>query len=114
MLKAFFVPLKEDTPGYGGHIMFLQTIYGRTDIFKGNTYPEAQPSQSRIGFMEFEPNEESITQWCYNYFKDCAKHPAIYKVNLETMQQELLTDKYIEDFVNDNYDEIVRRLNEKS
>jgi len=111
MLSAYFVPLKEDVPGYGGHIMFLQTMHGRTDIFRGSTYPEAKPSQSRIGMLDMDVDEKLITQWCYAHFKPCAKHPAIYKVNLETMQRELYMDDYIEDFVTKHYDEIVERLN---
>lgn len=115
MIKAYIVPLKEDTPGYGGHILFLQISYGRTDIFRGNTYPEAQPSQSKIGFLEYDITPELITQWCYVYFKDCAKHPAIIKMDLENFRQEVVyTDAYIEDFVTKHYDEIVRRLNDNS
>lgn len=111
MIKAYFVPLKEEHKGYGGHIMFLQTEYGKTLIFKCNTYQKTKPSQSRIGFLDMDVDEKVIIQWCYAYFKSCAKHPAIYRANLETMQQELYMDEYIEDFVKDNYDEIVERLN---
>jgi len=122
MLNAYIVPLKNDVYNpyeseakEAGHILFLQTTYGRVDIFKGYHFGDDNKlAQNRIGHMDFELNEESITQWCYAHFENCGKHPAIIKMNLETMQQELCMDKYIEDFVADNYDEIIRRLNENT
>ena len=108
MIKAYFVPLKGDI---GGHIMFLQTMYGRTDIFQSNYYPDIKPSQNRIGTLNMAVDEKVIIHWCYAHFKNCERHPAVYKVNLETMQRELYMDEYIEDFVNDNYDEIMEKLN---
>ena len=109
MLKAWFIPLKGDI---GGHIMFLQTMYGRTDIFQSNYYSTTIPNpQNRVGILNMDVDEKVIIQWCYAHFKNCAKHPAIYRVNLETMQQELYMDDYIEDFVKDNYDEIMEKLN---
>jgi len=110
MLKAYFVPLKGDI---GGHIMFLQTMYGRTDIFQSNYYWDDKPNpQNRIGMLNIDVDEEVITQWCYAHFKKCEKHPAVIKMNLETMQQELYySDSYIEDFITKNYDEIIRKLN---
>jgi len=113
-MKTYFVPMKEDVEGYGGHIMFLPNMLGGYFIFKCNTYPNTKPSQSEIGFIDFELNEDVITQWCNNFFKEPKKHPAIYEFDTKTMQQRLLMDNYIEDFVNENYDEIIRKLNDKT
>jgi len=112
-MKAYFVPLKEDVKGYGGHIMFLELGLGTTNIFSSSTYPNALPSQRKIGTYTGELNTDYIRNWCYAHFKNCGKHPAIYKVNFDTMQQELCMDNYIEDFIKDNYDEIMERLNER-
>jgi len=109
-MKAYFVPLKGDI---GGHIMFLETEYGITTIFQTNYYPDIKPVQNKIGTYTGELNTDFIKHWCNAHFNVNIEHPAIYKVNFETMQQELCMDNYIEDFVKDNYDEIIRRLNEK-
>ena len=110
-MKAYFVPLKGDI---GGHIMFLETTLGITTIFQSNYYPSMKPSQNKVGTYTGDLNVDFIKHWCNNHFKTNIKHPAIYKMNFETMQQELCMDSYIEDYVNENYDEIIRRLDENN
>ena len=123
MIKAYIVPLKDDkynkyknlesNPKQTGHILFLGSSYNRVDIFKSNYYYTDRPNpQSRIGKLEFDLSPEVIRQWCYTFFENCPKHPAIIKLDLENYRQEvILTDEYIEDFVKDNYDEIMEKLN---
>jgi len=112
-MRAFFVPLKGDKEG---HILFLETIYGITNIFKSTYFSkDIPPSQNRIGTYTGELNEIFITQWCYAQFNNCPKHPAIIKINFDTMKQELYySDEYIEDFIAKNYDKIIGALNENN
>jgi len=110
-VKAYFVPLKGDV---GGHIMFLELGLGITNIFLSTYYPNALPSQRKVGTYTGDLNEEFIKHWCNTYFNVNIKHPASYKINFETMQQELYMDEYIEDFIKDNYDEIMEKLDDSN
>ena len=117
MINVYVVPLRVSKDGYGGNIMFmtLPSTTGRTYIYENTEYPaqlKLPPSRRKLGWFEFKPDEDTIRHWCYTYFKDCPRHPAIIKLDLVNHTQELLMDNYIEDFVADNYDKIMERLNE--
>ena len=108
---TYFVPLKWD---FDANIMFLPTPY-TTEIFKSVQYSkDTPPSQSKIGRVDHHIDEKLIEQWSRTYFEKPVRHPAIIKFDMKTMKSEYYMDSYIEDFVNENYDEIMEKLNDKS
>ena len=121
---AYFVPLKYDKPNNpldfseqedAGHILFLPWSY-RTEIFKSNYFSfKRPPSQSRIGWMDWKVTEKDIVAWCRaQWHHGPGWHPAIIKFEFKDgkLTKEVYMDDYIEDFVKENYNEIIRRLKE--